>query len=1313
MEAVQPPVVERFLVERLAASGGMGRVYRARDADSGEAVALKVLDARGAAGTRSRALERFAREARLLAQLRHPGIVRFIAFGTTPRGEPYLAMEWIDGETLAARLSRGPLSLQETLALTTALASALATAHAAGIVHRDIKPSNVLLADGDVARAKIIDFGIARFAPLASDVTRPGGVLGTPGYMAPEQARALRDIDARADVYALGCVVFRCVTGRLPFEGDDALSVLAKILLERTPRVREFAPGVSPSLDDLVARMLAKEPAGRPADGAVLVGELAALDIAVDPAASRNVRPPALGEAEQRFVSLVVVPGGTAVRADTDEPTLVEDTEGAPARIANVVGRFGCEIEWLADGSLVAVLAGYGSATDQAAQAARCALALRQVLPREPIVLATGRAERAAGTGGAPVGEVIDRAAKLAQRARAGSVRPDSVLVDEVTAGLLDSRFDVSGLELCAEREPTDATRSLLGRPVPCIGRDHEVATLLSLIDACCEERAPRAVLVTAGAGVGKSRLRHELVRQLRARGDDVEVWTARGDPMSAGAPFGMVAQVLRRALGLVEGEPASARRRKLRARVARHVAPGDRDRVVEFLGELVGAPGAEESVELRVARQDPMLMGDQLRRAWETFLAGACATRPVLVVLEDLHWGDVPSVRFFDAALALERTSLAVLALARPEVHDVFPRLWSERAMQELRLAPLGRRASETLVRHALGDTVTQGMVERIVERAAGNAFYLEELVRAAQSEGGDALPETVLAMVQARLDRLEADERRLLRGASVYGRTFWRGGAAALLGDGGEGRDSADLRAVDATLDRLVARELVSRRASSTFANEVEYAFRHEIVREAAYAMLTDRDRRAGHALAAAWLESRGEPSALVLAEHWERGGDRARALVGYERAAAQALEGNDFDATVARAERGIACGAYGDRLGRLRLLQAEAQRWRGDLRASRTAALEAFSLIPTDRAAWFETAGLLGLMSSALGDIGWVISLAERIAGIGPAALSRDAQSAYLVAAGRVASQLFYSGNGELGSRLLAHVDAELPRCHPDPTALAALAFARGVRAVTSGDYSAALDGFREARVRYESAGDVRSQAMVLGNIAYAHMLVGRYEEAAGLLASLEAVARRMGLKHTIAGVQHNLGLALARAGRIAEAREAERAALDLLVAQGNARVAAGARAYLASILAAQGELGAAEREALVAAETPHPSPSVRALTLATLADVRLARGRVREALEAAEQAAAILEPLVSDENEILVRVTLARALRACGEVERARDAIRVTRERLAARASCIGDPELRASFLERVPENAAARALAVELLDASSPSGRGGG
>jgi tetratricopeptide (TPR) repeat protein len=697
--------------------------------------------------------------------------------------------------------------------------------------------------------------------------------------------------------------------------------------------------------------------------------------------------------------------------------------------------------------------------------------------------------------------------------------------------------------------------------------------------------------------------------------------------------------------------------------------------------------------------------MGDQLRRAWETFLAAECAARPVLVVLEDLHWGDVPSVRFFDAALALEGAPLMTLALARPDVHDVFPKLWAERAMQEVRLAPLGKRAAESLVRHALGDAVPQEMVDRIVDRAAGNAFFLEELVRASSTEAGDALPESVLAMVQARLEKLDPEERRLLRGASVLGRTFWRGGAAALLGDG---ERAATARDVDDVLDRLTARELVSRRVHSSLSGEIEYAFRHEIVREASYAMLTGRDRRAGHALAAAWLQERGETSALVLAEHWERGGDLGAARRGYERAAAQALEGNDFEATLARAERGVACGAHGEELGRLRLLQVEAHRWRGNLRESRAAAIEAFGLLRAERTSWFEVAGLLGLMSSALGDIGWVLSLAERLLEVQPAGLPREAQDAYLVAAGRLASQLFYSGRHEIGSQILAKVDADLPSCRPEPPATAALASARGVRGVSTGDYSTALEDLRAARASYERAGDIRAQAMVMGNVAYVHMLVGHYEDATRLLTMVGEVSRRLGLQHAVAGVKHNLGLALARAGRLDDALATERDALALLVEQGNHRVGAGARAYLAGILMAMGRLDDAAREAQEAVSMANPSPSVRALTLATLSDVQLARGDAAGALRSAEEAIQQLEKMPSDEHETYVRLVLAKAALAAGDRERAREVARDSAERLTARAARIGDPTLRASFLERVPENASTRTLAKELADSTTPA-----
>src|SRR5262249_39047668 len=151
----------------------------------------------------------------------------------------------------------------------------------------------------------------------------------------------------------------------------------------------------------------------------------------------------------------------------------------------------------------------------------------------------------------------------------------------------------------------------------------------------------------------------------------------------------------------------------------------------------------------------------------------------------EDLHWGDPPTVRFVEGALRdLRDRPWMVFALARPEVHERFPQLWTERGLQEIRLQELTRRASERLVRQVLGDTVAADTMERIVTQADGHAFYLEELIRAVAEGKGAALPETVLAMVDARLAALDGEARRVLRAASVFGEVCWEGGLAKLLG-------------------------------------------------------------------------------------------------------------------------------------------------------------------------------------------------------------------------------------------------------------------------------------------------------------------------------------------------------------------------------------------------------------------------------------------------------------------------------------------------------------------------------------------------
>ncbi len=282
---------ERFVIEGLARSGGMGSVYLAADRHTGEPVALKVLR-----HGRSANASRFAQEARILAELAHPAVVRYLAHGETPDGHPFIAMEWLEGEDLDDRLSSFGLSVRESVALVLQAANGLAAAHALGVVHRDIKPSNLFLVDRESSRVKLLDFGIARYedaggAARLAAMTRPGEVVGTAGYMSPEQVNGASDLDARTDVFSLGCVLYECLTGRLPFAADDAIAVVAKLLREEVAPLRTLRPDLPDALETLLGRMLAKDRAGRPQTAGSLARELFALQGLAGAAPERKSAP--------------------------------------------------------------------------------------------------------------------------------------------------------------------------------------------------------------------------------------------------------------------------------------------------------------------------------------------------------------------------------------------------------------------------------------------------------------------------------------------------------------------------------------------------------------------------------------------------------------------------------------------------------------------------------------------------------------------------------------------------------------------------------------------------------------------------------------------------------------------------------------------------------------------------------------------------------------------------------------------------------------------------------------------------------------
>jgi eukaryotic-like serine/threonine-protein kinase len=261
-------VGDRFRVEKRAGRGGMGAVYRSTDLTTGLPVAIKVIERQSPSVG-----ERFAREAMVLADLSHPCIVRYVTHGVTSSGSPFLAMDWLDGEDLCERLARSPLPAPDCLLLMRRVCEGLSVAHGRGVVHRDIKPSNVFLPGGDPGAAKIIDFGVARLALGSTALTRPGTALGTAGYMAPEQAIEATDVDARADIFALGCVLFECLTGQAAFGGRPAM-VLVKVLREHPPKPSELRPEVGQAFDTLVERMLAKDRSARPQNAAEVLEAL-------------------------------------------------------------------------------------------------------------------------------------------------------------------------------------------------------------------------------------------------------------------------------------------------------------------------------------------------------------------------------------------------------------------------------------------------------------------------------------------------------------------------------------------------------------------------------------------------------------------------------------------------------------------------------------------------------------------------------------------------------------------------------------------------------------------------------------------------------------------------------------------------------------------------------------------------------------------------------------------------------------------------------------------------------------------------------
>ncbi|MFP5353463.1 MAG: ATP-binding protein, partial [Actinomycetota bacterium] len=594
---------------------------------------------------------------------------------------------------------------------------------------------------------------------------------------------------------------------------------------------------------------------------------------------------------------------GSTAQAETMRP---EDTRALMAQLFDAMSE-----EILAEGGTVeriigdAIMADFGvpiAREDDPVRAVRAALRMYRRLdgfnaarPDEELVqMRIGINTGAVSTGGSfgerllVMGDAVNVAARLEQAAA-----PGTILIGEKTARAVRRNFRLERVESViakgkslpvqafAVQEEVEAVEENALRPAPLLGREKEMELLGDLFDGCARDRVQQVCTVIGDAGVGKSRLLSEFVSSIE---EGATVLRGRCPPYGDGLTLAPLQEILRteaRIFPQDDAETSMAKLVRLVSNAAPKLSPSDALAVSAPLGSTIGLSPAIESM----ADLDPRVVYREMLRSWRLYLSALTAPGPVVLVVEDIHWAD--------------QTLLDVLADLSEHIEGAFLMVCSARAEflvgrsgwlsrlhghSSLQLEALPRSDARDLVGELLGTSdLPSDLVERILERAEGNPLFIEEFLLRLVDEGclsvgpqgwyvtGDVsdieVPERVQTLIQARLDLLSPLEREVLQAAAVVGRHFWSGALQWVTG----------LPDAPEIVERLKPRQMVIEPFSSSVPGDVEYAFRHALIRDVVYENLPRKARARAHAAAARWIESvrgaRAEESAELLADHFER--------------------------------------------------------------------------------------------------------------------------------------------------------------------------------------------------------------------------------------------------------------------------------------------------------------------------------------------------------------------------------------------------------------------------------------------------------
>jgi len=610
--------------------------------------------------------------------------------------------------------------------------------------------------------------------------------------------------------------------------------------------------------------------------------------------AARAEAPPE--ERRKATVLFADLSGYTAVAERMDPEALKSLVDRALRRLGEEVVRFGGTVDKYIGDNVMAVFGAPVAHEDDPERAVRAGLAMQAAMPEINARIAADADVEFALRVGINSGEVLagrvgDRytvigdPVNVAARLQAAA-RPGSVTVGEATYRLTEGAIEYEALEplaLKGKSEPVPAFEAVRVAPrprarraeAPLVGREDESELLVSLYERVVREGRPHLVTVVGQAGVGKSRLLREVAARLVDHPSPPLVRVGRCPAYGSGLAFWALGEIVREQFEIVDTDAAETAWRKLREGVAELLEPLDARRDADRIaGTIARAFGVEPPAELCPSEDDPQANRARLFSAVRTLTEGAARLHPLVIALEDVHWADEGMLDLVEHLARWTQGPVLLICMARDELLDRRPS-WGagRRNTTTLALEPLpaedARRLVATLIGEG-GDILDAATVAQVAERSGGNPLFAEEMVNRILEGGGAGapLPETVHAVLAARLDALPDTERRLLQHASVVGQRFWAGAVADAAADPNE---------LERAIAALTEKGLIVPSDGSRLAGESEYAFKHVLIRDVAYSTLPKAVRARKHAEIGAFIErraaDRSEGVVGMVAEHLAR--------------------------------------------------------------------------------------------------------------------------------------------------------------------------------------------------------------------------------------------------------------------------------------------------------------------------------------------------------------------------------------------------------------------------------------------------------